>query len=63
MGVRINLNCRLRDVKDKRFEKTIKQEQNKFMIHNHLKQGQSTKISKNDKISKGVRNKVRKDTE
>ena len=33
------------------------------MIRKHLKMGQSTKISKNDKISKGVRNKVRKDTE
>ena len=30
------------------------------MIRTHLKLGQSTKISKNGKISKGVRNTVRK---
>ena len=30
------------------------------MIHTHSKLGQSTKISKNGKISKGVRSTVRK---
>ena len=33
------------------------------MIRKHLKPGQSTKISKNGNISKGVRNTVRKDKE
>ena len=59
MWVRIKLNYRLCEKSRKR----MKQEQNKFKIHKHSKLGQSTKISKNGKISKGVRNTVRKEKE